>query len=115
MEEAANEQKVVGTGLLRAPAAVIHSALNLNLNLHRLIKHPAVQNGETCRECLPVEDFLSGKRLLDKEALKGISSCDVGSSGEVRPRGQSGFCLLSLLEASAERSSPPVCCFLKPL
>lgn len=38
-----------------------------------------------------VWDFLSGKRLRGEEALKGISSCDVGSSGEVSAAGQSGF------------------------
>lgn len=42
-KKAANERKVSGSGLQRAPAAVIHSALNLNLNLNRLITHPAVQ------------------------------------------------------------------------
>lgn len=42
-KKAANERKVSGSGLQRAPAAVIHSALNLNLNLNRLITHPAAQ------------------------------------------------------------------------
>lgn len=45
-EKAANEHRAVVSGLQGAPAAVIHSALNLNLNLNCLIKHPAVQTGK---------------------------------------------------------------------
>lgn len=36
---------------------------------------------------MPFGDFLSGKRLPGDEALKGISSCDVGSSDGVSAAG----------------------------
>lgn len=36
---------------------------------------------------MPFGDFLSGKRLPGNEALKGISSCDVGSSDGVSAAG----------------------------
>lgn len=42
-DKAANEQEVISSHLQRASAAVIHSPLNLNLNLNRLVKLPAVQ------------------------------------------------------------------------
>lgn len=48
-KKGANEHQVIGSGLQRASAAVIHSTLNLDLNLNRLIKHPAVQM-EKCVE-----------------------------------------------------------------
>lgn len=79
------------------PAAGIHPALNLDLNLHRLITHPAAQMEKAAASVCPVSVFLSGKLQRGKEALRGIRSCDVGSAGK-----QSGFRLSSRPET--ERS-----------